>query len=491
MHEGKLATTPGAESETAPARPLEPDAEVMLRRLEAVVERVVQHVGSLPEQPSDGTAGAVALARERREPLPAQGTGFEALLAELFDVAVPASFNTAGPGYLAYIPGGGLFDAALGAFIAESVNRYVGVFAAAPVLSQLETNVVSWFAQIVGYPPTARGFLTSGGSLANFSAVVTARSERLGEQFLDGVVYTSDQAHHSVLKSALLAGFPRRNVRSLPTDDEFRMVPEAVADALAADRAAGLRPFMIVASAGTTNTGAVDPLPELAELAASENLWLHVDAAYGGFFALTQRGREALAGLERADSLVLDPHKSLFLPYGSGCVLVRDGEALRRAHAAPADYLPPMQEDPELVDFCEISPELSRPFRGLRAWLPLRLHGVGPFRDALQEKLELSDWIHDRLRAIADLEIIAAPQLSVTAWRWVPAGVDVDRLDELNRELLRRINARQRVYLTGTRLGGRFAIRVCVLSFRTHMERMEACAEDIVLALASMREELT
>ena len=491
MQERKLATPPGAEIESSHDRPLEPDAAAMLGRLEAVVERVVQHVGSLATQPGDGTVEAVSLARERREPLPARATELDLLLAELFDVAVPASYNTASPGYLAYIPGGGLFDAALGAFIAEAVNRYVGVFAAAPVLSQLETNVVSWFGQIVGYPSTARGFLTSGGSLANFTAVVTARSERLGEQFLDGILYTSDQAHHSVLKAALLAGFPARNVRALPTDSQFRMLPRAVADAVAADRAAGLRPFMIVASAGTTNTGAIDPLPSLAALAASEDLWLHVDAAYGGFFALTERGRESLEGLELADSMVLDPHKSLFLPYGTGCVLVRDGEALRRAHTVRADYMPPMQEDPELVDFCEISPELSRPFRGLRAWLPIKLHGIGPFRDALQEKLELSDWIHDRLCEIEDVEIVAAPQLSVTAWRWVPEGIDDGRLDDLNQELLRRINARQRVYLTGTRLAGRFSIRICVLSFRTHIERMEACAEDLRSALASMREELT
>lgn len=490
MKERLLPPRSEIESGKGEEHPLEPDAETMRRRIGAVVDRVVSHLVTLPEQPMDGTAQAVEVARAVHQELPEHPTELAELLRVIFDEAAPASFNTAAPGYLAYIPGGGLFDSALASFVADAVNRYVGVYAAAPALSQIETDVVAWFAGIIGFPPGARGFLTSGGSLANFTAVVTARRELLGDRFLDGILYTSDQTHHSVLKAALLAGFPERNVRRIRADDRFRLRAADVAAAVARDRRDGERPFMIVASAGTTNSGAVDALPELADLAACEGLWLHVDAAYGGFFALTSRGRRTLAGMERADSVVLDPHKSLFLPYGSGCVLVRDGEALRRAHTVQADYMPPLQEDPDRVDFCEISPELSRPFRGLRVWLPLRLHGAEAFRDALEEKLVLSDWICARLGEQDEVEIVAEPQLTVTAWRWHPRGVSEDRLDELNRELLRRINERQRVYLTGTRLHGRFVIRICVLSFRTHLERMRACAEDIRAAIESLREEL-
>jgi aromatic-L-amino-acid decarboxylase len=483
------AETPTVSAKRPGAWPLEPDPEQMRDRIEAVVERVVEHIRSLPDQPMDGTAGGAEAARELRERLPESGSELESMLELLFERAVPRSYNTASPGYLAYIPGGGLFDSALGAFIAEAVNRYVGVFAAAPALSQLEANVVAWFAQIVGYPEASRGFLTSGGSLANFTAVVTARRERLPENFLSGVIYTSDQAHHSVLKAASMAGFPADAVRILPTDERFRLRVDALEQAVAEDRAAGRTPFMIVASAGTTNTGAIDPMPRLADLAAREQMWLHVDASYGGFFILTDRGKESLAGLERADSVVLDPHKSLFLPYGSGCLLVRDGEALRRAHSVRADYMPPMQESADLVDFCEISPELSRGFRGLRVWLPLKLHGIEPFREALAEKQELAEWIHRRLRAMPEIEIVAEPQVSVVAWRWQPEGLEGEALDAANRELLRRVNERQRVYLTGTMLRGRFAIRVCVLSFRTHADRMRDCLEDIVAAVESMRRE--
>ncbi|MFQ5421118.1 MAG: aminotransferase class V-fold PLP-dependent enzyme, partial [Anaerolineae bacterium] len=196
-------------------------------------------------------------------------------------------------------------------------------------LAQLEANVVNWFAEIIGYPSTARGVLTSGGSLANFTGLVAARRERLPEDFLHAVIYASDQTHHSVLKAASIAGFPERAVQVVASDEHYRLDMHDLGRRVAADRAAGRRPFLVVASAGTTNSGAVDPLEKVAEFAAAEGLWMHVDAAYGGFFAMTSRGKAALRGLDRADSVVLDPHKSLFLPYGTGCLLVRDGAALR------------------------------------------------------------------------------------------------------------------------------------------------------------------
>jgi aromatic-L-amino-acid decarboxylase len=223
----------------------------------------------------------------------------------------------------------------------------------------------------------------------------------------------------------------------------------------------------------------VDDLQALADLARGEGLWLHAEAAYGGFFLLTGEGRRRMAGIERADSIVLDPHKGLFLPYGTGALLVRDASTLRRAHALSADYMPSTQEDPGLVDFNQLSPELSRSFRGLRVWLPLRMHGIGPFRANLEEKLELARLACDALRGVPDVEILAEPQLSIVAFRLRPAGRDADALDRLNRSFLERINARRRVFLTGTLLRGRFALRICVLSFRTHRDRIEAGLDDI------------
>ena len=463
---------------------LELSAAEMRRLVQLAVERLVAHVESLPRQPSADVAGAADLARSLREPLPEEGARFEGLLDLLFDRAVPKSFNTAGPGYLAYIPGGGLFHAGLADLVADVTNRFVGVWQAAPALVQLEANVGRWLCDMVGYPRSALGLLTTGGSLANFIALVTARRERLPENFLSGVIYASDQTHHSVQKAALLAGFPPANVRAVATDERFRLRLDAVAEAVAADRAAGRTPFCLVANAGTTNTGAVDDLAGAADLARTHGLWLHVDGAYGGFFVLTDRGRQVLRGIDRADSITLDPHKGLFLPYGTGSLLVRDGEALRRAHGVHAEYLPAVPDDPDFVDFSTVSPELSRDFRGLRVWLPIKMHGIGAFRRALDEKLDLAAWAADELRRIPDVQIVAEPQLSLLAFRVVRPGLDDGRIDDLNRRVMEAVNARKRVYITSTIARGRFLIRICVLSFRTHLDRMRMAIEDIRAAIA-------
>ncbi len=469
--------------------PLEPSDEELNGLLAEAVRRVVLHVGSLPSQPADGSAGADALARAliEREP-PEEGADAGPLLDLLFDRAIPASINNAGPGFMAYIPGGGQPVAAAADLISAAVNRYTGVFAPAPALVQLETNVVRWFAHAVGYPETAGGFLASGGSLANFSAVVAARHETLPENFLKGTLYVSDQGHHCIRKAALLAGFPAANVREIPSDATFRMRLDALAERVTADRAAGLAPFLVVASAGTTNTGAVDDLSSLADFAAKESLWLHADAAYGGFFALTERGRETLSGLSRADSIVLDPHKGLFMPYGSGCLLARDPGALRRSHSVQAHYMPGMQEDPDSVDFCEISPELSRNFRGLPVWLAVKLCGLAAFRVSLDEKLDLAREAVEAVRAIPGVVIAAEPQLSLFAFRLAPREASLAEANRLTRELMARVNARQRVLLTGTLLGDAFAIRMCILSFRTHRDRIGMAVDDLRDAASALLE---
>ncbi len=458
---------------------LELSGDEMRRLVRLAMDRIVPFIESLPEQPAVDLADAVRVARSVAEPLPQQGRPLEELLAGLFEVLIPKTFNTASPGYLAYIPGGGLFQTAVADLIADAVNRYVGVWLAAPALSQLEATVLRWCADIVGYPATARGLLTTGGSLANFTAIVTARRRKLPEMFLTGTLYASDQVHHSVLKAAVLAGFPATNVRRVTSDAQFRLPAQALCDAIEGDRRRGMTPFMIVASAGTTNTGAVDDLNALADLAAEKDLWLHVDAAYGGFFMLTARGRAAMTGLERSDSVTLDPHKALFLPYGTGSLLVRDGTALKEAHSVHAEYLPPTVQDEDLVDFSNYSPELSRAFRGLRVWLPIKMHGIGPFTRNLDEKIDLTLWATGQLRGIPNLEIVAEPQLSIVAFRLAPPGRSPEELNRVNRELLERVNARQNVYLTGTTVRGIFVIRICVLSFRTHLDRVRQAVSDI------------
>lgn len=463
--------------------PLEPDATEMHRLVDEAMRRIVAHIESLPSQPASNVDGAAELARTLIEPLPQRGIAYEQLLDFLFDEAIPRSFNAAGPGYLAYIPGGGIFHAAVADLIADAVNRYVGVFAPAPLLVQLEANVVRWFCEIVGFGAGSGGVLTSGGSLANLTAIIAARRSVLGN-FSDATLYCGDQTHHAFQKAAVLAGFPAANIREIPSDAMFRVRVDLMADAIARDRANGFTPFMLCGSAGTTATGAVDDLSALGQLARSESVWFHADGAYGAFFMLTQRGRETLRGIEQADSIILDPHKTLFLPFGTGALVMRDASVLRRAYSFHAEILPQFQEGAELIDFCEISPELSRDFRGLRVWLPLKLFGIEPFRAQLEEKLDLASWAAAELHEIEGIEVVAEPQLSIVAFRLLKAGAD---LDALNHELMARINARQRVMLTGAVVDSKFVIRICVVSHRTHRDRMEMCLEDIRAAVASTK----
>lgn len=450
--------------------------------VDEAMRELVPYIESLPTQPAADLEGSAALAESLRADLPESGRPFGDLIRPLVREWARKGLNTAGPGYLAYIPGGGLFHAAVADLIANALNRYVGVWLAAPGLAQLETNVVRWFCGMVGYREGSGGVLTSGGSIANLIALVTARRTRLPERFSDGMVYLSDQAHHSIEKAALLAGFARDQLRIIPVDANLRLRVDALRESIAEDRAAGRRPFFLVGSAGTTNTGAVDDLAGLADVAAAEDLWLHVDGAYGGFFMMTDRGRRAMVGIGRADSVTLDPHKGLFLPYGTGSVIVRDAKALRRAHSVAAHYMPQMQDDPDRVDFAEISPELSRDCRGLRVWLPFAMHGAGVFRSELDEKLTLAHRAAAGIARIPALEMVAPPQLSTLAFALRPQGSDLATANARTRAVMDAVNTRHRVYLTGTMVDGRFLIRICVLSFRTHAAQIDACLEDVAEA---------
>ncbi len=464
-------------------RSLELSGEQLSALVDAAMDRISAYIDSLPEQPSFEVGGAAEMARSLVEPLPERGQAYDELLELLFEEVIPRGFGTAVPGYLAYIPGGGIPQSAIGDLNAEMVNRYTSIWLPAPGQAQIETVAVRWLCDMVEYPEDARGLLTSGGSMANFIGLVTARRERLPEDFLAGMIYVSDQAHHCVQKGAMLAGFPLGNVRMIPSDENFRMRLDVLEQSIAEDREDGLTPFLVVGSGGTVNTGAVDDLTAIADIAERERLWLHVDAAYGGFFVLTERGRRKLAGIERADSIVLDPHKGLFLPYGTGSLLVRDGAALKRAHTVSAGYMPEMQTDPDFLDFAEMSPELSRDHRGLRVWLPIKMHGIEPFRRNLDEKLDLTLWATDQLRAIPGMEIVAEPELSLVAFRLLKPGLSDEKLNRMNQEILEAVNARKRVYLSGTLLDGVYLLRICVLSFRTHLADMQHAVDDIRAAV--------
>jgi aromatic-L-amino-acid decarboxylase len=421
----------------------------------------------LPSQPLSRLEGSARLARRMDEPCPQEGQPFPRLLAQLLDQVTPVSLNTASGGYLAFIPGGGLPQAAVADLVTGVVNRFTGLWMPAPGWVQLETSVLRWMCAWVGYGPASGGCLTSGGSQATVNALVAAREAGLSR------VYVSPLTHHCVAKAARIVGLP---VVVLPVGPDLKLHPSAVPD----------EPGVLVASAGSTAVGAVDPLNDLADLAERDGHWFHVDGAYGGCFVLTSRGRELLQGIERADSIVLDPHKGLFLPYGTGALLVKDRRRLLEAFSVEASYLPEPNTDEDRWDFANLGPELSRPSRGLRLWLPLKMHGLGAFERALDDKLDLARRAAERVAALPHVRRVTPCELSLFAFRVEPPGHP--DLDGLNRRILARVNQRQRVFLSGAVVPGEgFVGRVCVLSFRTGPEHIEELVEDLAEAIADPR----
>lgn len=462
-----------------PPTNLELSPAAMQRMGEACLRAVVEHIANLPAAPRSNLNNIVEIAQSLREAPPETGTDFESLLKFLMERVIPVSINTAHPAYMGYIPGGGLYPSALADFLAAATNRYVGAWYAAPAAARLEANVLAWFAELMGFPQTSRGIMTTGGSLANFSAVVTARKHVLGDDIANGTLYCSDQTHHSVMKAAMLAGIPERNIRLLPVDANFRALPQQFESAIQKDLKHNLKPFLLVANAGSTNTGAVDPLHELADISQKYALWYHIDGAYGGFFNLCEEGKRKLAGIELSDSMVLDPHKGLFTPYGCGSLLVKDGERLHRAHMLSADYMQDQFTPEGEINFTEHSPELSRSFRGLQVWLPLKLFGLQAFRENLAEKLQLTQWLYQRFLAEPGFECLSVPDLSVITFRYRPQRGDIE---SFNRRLLESIVKSGKLFLSSTLLNGAFAIRVCILSFRTHQAEVEEAFEIIKAA---------
>jgi len=374
-----------------------------------------------------------------------------------------SGLNPASGGHLGYIPGGGIYYAALGDYWADITNRYAGIFYAGPGAVRMENSLIRWVAELVGYPADCVGNLASGGSIANLSAIVAARDHQkiTSDKIKRAVIYISTQAHHCIFKAIRIAGLNECIIRYLPLDESYRIKPDVLEKIIQEDTAQGLIPFLVVASAGTTDVGAVDPL----EAIGKHNLWYHVDGAYGGFFILTEYGKQALKGIELSDSLVMDPHKGLFLPYGLGMVLVKNKEALMASQYYRANYMQDTLGADEELSPADLSPELTKHFRGLRMWLPLQLLGLKPFRACLEEKLLLTRYFYSEIKKLG-FETGPYPDLSVASYRYVPKTGDANAF---NKKLMEEIIADGRVFVSSTMLEDRFMLRLAVLSFRTHL----------------------
>jgi len=415
-------------------------------------------VDALVEWLSDETAPALRRGerddlRRRLGAVPAGS--FDAALRALFEDVLPYGSRSGHPRFFAYIPFASTWPGALGDFVASAANVYAGSWQEGAGATQLELQLLDRFKEWIGYPAGAAGSLVSGGSVANLTAIACAREALVGAMRDDLVLYASDQTHSSVGRAARVLGFRADQLRVLPVDDAMRLEPDTLAEAIAVDAAAGRRPFLAVANAGATSTGAVDPLARLAAVCRERGLWLHADASYGGFAVLTDRGRAQLAGLADADSVALDPHKWLYQPYECGCLLVRDGGSLRRAFELRSDYLRDAEATGGVVNFGDYGLQLSRTSRAFKLWLSLQTFGVDAFRAAIDRTLDVAEHAAERIRASPRLELAAPPSLGVVCFTRDDGAVDglVAALEESGLGLV-----------SSTRVDGREALRLCILN---------------------------
>lgn len=408
-------------------------------------------------------------------------------LSEIIDLyqreVAGTGINAATGTHLGYIPGGGVFTAALADFMAAVTNPYAGVYYASPGAVAIENEAINWLKSVFSYPKSSVGNLTSGGSVSTLIAFTAARDKHQvkNERIPKHVVYLSDQVHHSTQKALRIIGLEDVVIRHVALDDYFRMKPDSLESIIQKDIAEGLIPFLVVATAGTTDTGAVDPLNEIADVAEKYKMWFHVDAAYGGFFILTSK-KDLFAGIERTDSIIVDPHKSMFLPYGLGAVLIKDKKAALHSNHYEANYMQDAAGDDLVKSPSNLSPELTRHFRGLRLWLPLQIHGIEPFITCLEEKLLLVKYFRNRL---ADLGFCLGPEpdLSVSYF-WYPFETDAD---EKNKKLMDEIHADGDVFLSSSIINNRFVIRIAILSFRTKKEIVDRAVAMIERCLAKVK----
>jgi glutamate/tyrosine decarboxylase-like PLP-dependent enzyme len=450
------------------------ERKIFLEKVNGYAEDFLNNVGKLPSYVFTEDKGIGIY----DSPVSEKGIKVEKLLEILKNNVDTPGLNTASRGHLGYIPGGGIYYSALGDFLAAVTNRYAGVFFASPGAVRMENMMTNWMAEIIGYPAEAGGNLTSGGSVANLVGIVTARDSAVlkARDFEKSVIYMTNHAHHSIDKAIRIAGLKECVQRFIPVDERWRMKTDLLEDAINEDKKNGLNPFIVIASAGTTDTGAVDPLDEIGEIASSHKIWYHLDAAYGGFFVLAESAKSILKGIEKPDSIIMDPHKGLFLPYGSGAVLVKDKMKLLESNHYMANYMQDAADSKEELAPGDLSPELSKHFRGLRLWLPLKLLGVAPFRDSLEEKILLARYFYEKLGEIKGFELGPFPDLSVVTFRYIPEKGDAN---EFNRMLVNEIQQDGRLFLSSTMLDNKFIIRLAVLAFRTHLDTIDEMIEII------------
>jgi aromatic-L-amino-acid decarboxylase len=463
--------------------PLDISADQLRQLLDDVAKFALRYLENLDAQPIAPKISGPEAERLFHSEWPDTGLKGEAL-AQLDSIA--QSSRVQNGRFFGYVLGSGEPVAAAADLLASVLNQNVTAWRSAPAAVAIEKTVIAWLAEAVGCGEFV-GSLTGGGSGANLMGLAMAREAKLsanaqGLSSRRGVIYASEEVHMSIPKSVALLGIGRDNLRLIPTDESFHMIPEELERILLRDHAAGAVPIAVVASAGTVNTGAVDPLPQLSEIARRHGAWLHVDGAYGALAAIA--GRNRFHGLELADSISLDPHKWLYQPLDCGCLLYRDANSARQAFAHTGEYARVLSSDPiEGFAFFEESIELSRRFRALKLWLSLRYHGREAFRQAIRNDLAHARRLAESIVEQPELQLVAPVELSAVCFRYLgKGGISEAELNRLNPAILKRVNERGRTYLSNAMLRAKFCLRACVVNHRTTDADIEAVVPEVLAA---------
>jgi len=468
-----------ASNQNGPPGALEIPPGEMRRLGYRVVDILVDRWENLREDPAWMGGGRAELEPGLMEDPPESGRDPDEVLARAVDEVLTRAGRIDHPRFFAFIPSSPTWPSVLADTLAAGFNIFQGTWLESAGPSQLELVVLEWFRKWLGLPESGGGLMTSGGSAANLVALVTARHNA---GFPDNpVVYLSDQGHSSLERAARIMGLPPGAIRRIPTDEAFRMNLDALRGLIARDRERGRDPMCVCANAGATNTGAVDPLAGVAGVAREEHLWFHVDGAYGGFAALAPTQREQFLGIEEADSVTLDPHKWLFQPYETGCLMVRDTRALEGAFRIIPEYLQDADLGDAQVNFADRGVQLTRGFRALKVWMSIQILGLGAFREAIEDGIHLGSEAFRYIRASGTLEATAPASLGIVCFRFRDPSVSMgeDELEELNHDIQEEVVDSGLAMMSSTRLRGTFSLRLCVLNYRSTWQDVRMTLEAV------------
>ncbi len=443
---------------------------------EQFVSDLFRRNATLSEGPVIHEIDDAAIEKIQRDGVPEEGRPLDEVVREMQDSVIGYGYNADHARFMGFVPGPTSAVSWLGEVMAAGYNRHAGSFANYPAGCVAENELLKWFADKAGFPEEAGGIFVSGGSMANMTALAAARDAMLHEDaWSAGVVYVSDQTHSSVAKALHIIGIKREHVRIIPCDEHFRMDVDKLADAIDMDRRSGLVPFVVVATAGSTNTGSVDPLERIGQVCRDKGLWMHVDGAFGASALLT-RHRDMLRGIEMADSLSWDAHKWLFQTYSCGMVLVRDRATLLKSFSTHPEYLRDL-EGSQLPNPWDMGPELTRPARGLKLWFTVQVMGSRGLSEAIEHGFELARWAEDELRRDPDAQVVSPAQMAMVGFRFAPRGVPAEQLDELNARVSRRMLESNYAGIFTTELNGMKVLRICAIHPRAKEEDVRSTVQ--------------